>query len=63
MVLTHLDAVQVGMLKQGPESPCLGARASPGGTGLTAALRKEDKPGRGRRYSTVPVVQSRVFPG
>ena len=32
------------MLKQGPESVCLGAQASPGETGLTAARRKEGGP-------------------
>lgn len=63
MVLTHLGAAPVGMLKQGPESPCLGARASPGGKGLTAALRKEPGPGRGRSYSAAPIVQSGVFLG
>ena len=44
MALRHLDSVQVGMLKQGPESVCLGAQASPGETGLTAARRKEGGP-------------------
>ena len=61
-MLTHLDAAGRDAETRSQE-PRLGVRASPGGTGPMAALRKEDRPGRGRSYSTVPVVQSGVFPG
>lgn len=44
MALRHLDSVQVGMLNQGRESIFLGAQASPGETGLTAARRKKGRP-------------------